>query len=176
MDDGDVTACDMSLAACGESIDMVHWRSRVRYVTQYKVDIPGTPRDFIHTATSLKAYSKSDTPTENEMIEQTLLYLDDWGMGEENTYSTMQYQQQHHHQYLDKEWKALSGGECQRTLLAIALASRAIVLLLDESTSGLDHETERRVEESIVEYVKTKGAVVLWVTHSDDISDRLLSV
>jgi putative ABC transport system ATP-binding protein len=60
-------------------------------------------------------------------------------------------------------------------LLAITMASRAKVLLLDEATSGLDNETERLVEESIVEYAKKNGVAVLWVTHSDDIVERLLS-
>lgn len=31
---------------------------------------------------------------------------------------------------IDKEWKILSGGECQRMILAIALASRPQILLV----------------------------------------------
>ncbi len=52
MDDGDVTVNEISLADCFHSTDhhghnpncynMTNWRQRVRYVTQYKVDIPGT--------------------------------------------------------------------------------------------------------------------------------------
>ena len=60
-------------------------------------------------------------------------------------------------------------------LLAIAMASHAKVLLLDEATTGLDNETEKLVEESIVEYAKKNGAAVVWVTHNDDIVERLLS-
>ena len=78
--------------------------------------------------------------------------------------------------FLDNEWKTLSGGESQRTLLAVALASRPQILLLDEATSGLDAEMERRVENSVVEYVKTREAAVLWVTHSEDIAERLLGL
>ena len=37
-DDGDVTLDGMSLSDC----EMTRWRSMVRYVTQYKVDIPGS--------------------------------------------------------------------------------------------------------------------------------------
>jgi ABC-type multidrug transport system fused ATPase/permease subunit len=38
MDEGNVTADGLSLSNC----EMTHWRSMVRYVTQYKVDIPGS--------------------------------------------------------------------------------------------------------------------------------------
>jgi ABC-type multidrug transport system fused ATPase/permease subunit len=38
MDEGSVTADGLSLSNC----EMTHWRSVVRYVTQYKVDIPGS--------------------------------------------------------------------------------------------------------------------------------------
>ena len=101
-----------------------------------------------------------------DMIYQTISYIEQWGM-----------KSQHEHggdHHIDKEWKVLSGGECQRMLLAIALASRCRVLLLDEATSGLDGESERKVEESVLEYVKTWDAAVLWVTHSDEIAERLL--
>jgi ABC-type iron transport system FetAB ATPase subunit len=86
-----------------------------------------------------------------------------------------EYGDDHGHQHpLDREWKTLSGGESQRMILAIAMASRGRILLLDEATSGLDNEIQKRVEESVVDYVKTNGAAVLWVTHSEDIAERLL--
>jgi len=46
----------------------------------------------------------------------------------------------------------------------------------DEATSGLDDVTQRIVEKSVVEYVKMNDAAVLWVTHSEDIVERLLSI
>lgn len=42
--------------------------------------------------------------------------------------------------------------------------------------SGLDIKTEKIVEKSIIEYTKEKGAVVLWVTHDEDVAERLLSI
>ncbi len=97
-------------------------------------------------------------------------YLEQWGLVSRTSNSD-----DDRHPYLDSEWKNLSGGECQRVLLAISLSSLPQVLLLDEATSGLDLESELRVEKSVVEYVRTYGAVVLWVTHSEDIAERLLS-
>jgi len=58
-------------------------------------------------------------------------------------------------------------------ILAIAMASRPQILLLDEATAGLDNETEKRVEISVVDYVRQRGACALWVTHSEDIAERL---
>jgi len=205
MDHGDILASGMSLAKCsgrddGRMVDnnvhysMVQWRTAVRYVTQYKVDIAGTPRDFILRVSSFSSYTMPQregggrkvffgTPSGDEMISETLLYLNQWGsIGEElhrdtghHGYSDHQGDDDDHHPYLDKEWKHLSGGESQRTLLAIAMASRPMVLLLDEATSGLDAKTEKCVEKSIVEYAKKYQAAILWVTHSEDITERLLS-
>jgi ABC-type multidrug transport system ATPase subunit len=174
MDNGDVFFSGMSLHGCSNNRDgfghnMVQWRTNVRYVTQYKVDLPGTPRDFVSRVASFYSHSKFDSPPENEMISQTSSYLQSWGMGES------EYGDDHGHQHpLDREWKTLSGGESQRMILAIAMASRGRILLLDEATSGLDNEIQKRVEESVVDYVKTNGAAVLWVTHSEDIAERLL--
>jgi ABC-type iron transport system FetAB ATPase subunit len=179
MDDGDVINSTISIKSCS----MIEWRMNVRYVTQYKVDLPGTPRDFIYRIASLQSHSKYNGPTEEIMITQTLAYLQCWGM--EGSSSSSEYlnkadnnnngdhQQQHP---LEREWKTLSGGESQRMLLAIAMASGGKVLLLDEATSGLDDATQRIVEESVVGYVKMYDAAVLWVTHAEDIVERLLSI
>lgn len=205
IDKGDITADGMSLSNC----DMTRWRRMVRYVTQYKVDIPGSewhsfscivqlplgvflifslaPRDFIIRLSKFQSFAKDreedgtirssqgiddtiaqtiSSPMAADMIRQTISYIEQWGMKSENKHGG--------DYHVDKEWKVLSGGECQRMLLAIALASRCRVLLLDEATSGLDGESQRKVEESVLEYVKTWDAAVLWVTHSDEIAERLL--
>ena len=108
-------------------------------------------------------------------------YLQQWGMGANDSPHKQSDDHDHdhdhvHHPYLDYEWKNLSGGESQRTILAMAMASRPQILLLDEATAGLDSKMELRVEESVVEYAKTWGAAVLWVTHSEDITERLLKL
>jgi hypothetical protein len=38
--------------------------------------------------------------------------------------------------------------------------------LLDQGSSGLDNETQTRLENSVVYYVKMNGAAVLWVVHN----------
>jgi ATP-binding cassette subfamily B protein RaxB len=58
---------------------------------------------------------------------------------------------------------SLSKGQAQRVLLARALYRKPKLLLLDEVTSGLDAELERRVVESIA----TLDATRVVITHSD---------
>lgn len=134
--------------------DMTLWRQRVRYVTQYKVDIPGKPLNFIRRVASLKSFrSSSDAPTFNEMIEMTQELSQSWGLDRA---------------CLDKEWAVLSGGEAQRIIVAIALASRPEVLLLDESTSALDLDAKTRVENSIETFASRYGMTVLLITHDQE--------
>ena len=47
--------------------------------------------------------------------------------------------------------------------------------LLDKGTSGLDNETQKRLENSVVYYVKMNGVAVLWAVHNEDIAERLLA-
>ena len=47
--------------------------------------------------------------------------------------------------------------------------------LLDKGTSGLDNETQKRLENSVVYYVKINDVAILWVMHNKDIAEQLLS-
>ena len=57
----------------------------------------------------------------------------------------------------------LSEGQSQRLAIARALLREAPVLLLDEASSALDPDTERRVLESILAY--RPGQTVILTTH-----------
>ncbi len=53
----------------------------------------------------------------------------------------------------------LSGGMCQRVVIALALACNPQLLIADEPTTGLDVTTQKAVMDLIVELTKTPGHV-----------------
>ncbi len=69
-------------------------------------------------------------------------------------------------------WRRLSGGEQQRTLLALALLGRPRVLVLDEPTSSVDPEG-RQVIRDIINAEKQRGCALLITTHELDEAERL---
>jgi ABC-type iron transport system FetAB ATPase subunit len=138
---------------------LTHWRRQVRYVCQTKVDIPGTPLEFLRKVTNLASWkSNKEMPCYDDMWTETTQLMMHWGL---DTFA------------LQAEWKHLSGGEAQRCYLAMAVASRPAVLLLDESTSALDMESKTSVEGSLVRLAAERGIVILWITHDPDLMERL---
>jgi ATP-binding cassette subfamily C protein len=61
----------------------------------------------------------------------------------------------------------ISGGQRQRIALARALLHRPAILILDEATAGLDHETEAGICQRIREMVDKDGLTVISVSHGD---------
>ena len=61
-------------------------------------------------------------------------------------------------------WRRLSGGEQQRTLLALALLGRPRVLVLDEPTTAVDPEG-RQVIRSLIRSERDRGCALLITTH-----------
>jgi ABC-2 type transport system ATP-binding protein len=74
-------------------------------------------------------------------------------------------------------WRRLSGGEQQRTLLALALLGRPRVLVLDEPTTAVDPEG-RQVIRDIIRSERERGCALLITTHelveAERMADRLV--
>ncbi|MDX2203011.1 MAG: ABC transporter ATP-binding protein [Hyphomicrobiaceae bacterium] len=59
----------------------------------------------------------------------------------------------------------MSGGMCQRVVIALALACRPQLLIADEPTTGLDVTTQKTVMELIVELTRERGMSTILITH-----------
>src|SRR5246127_10788 len=59
----------------------------------------------------------------------------------------------------------LSGGMCQRVVIALALACNPRLLIADEPTTGLDVTTQKTVMELIVELTRARGMSTILITH-----------
>ncbi|MEE1620922.1 ABC transporter ATP-binding protein [Zafaria sp. J156] len=69
-------------------------------------------------------------------------------------------------------FEKLSGGQQQRLSIALALAGRPRVVILDELTTGLDPRARRQVW-AAVEAMRDEGTTILLVSHAMDEVQRL---
>jgi len=83
-------------------------------------------------------------------------------------------------EYRDRPVGALSGGESQRAWIAMALAQRPKILLLDEPTTYLDISHQHEVLELVRELNREMGMTVVMVLHdlnqASYYSDRIIVV
>ena len=59
----------------------------------------------------------------------------------------------------------LSGGMCQRVVIALALACRPQLLIADEPTTGLDVTTQKAVMDLIIELTRARDMSTILITH-----------
>lgn len=73
----------------------------------------------------------------------------------------------------DRKPEEMSGGEQQRTAIAVALANSPRVLLADEPTGELDDATSAEVLEALRSASERLGVTVLIVTHDPAVSEHV---
>ena len=71
----------------------------------------------------------------------------------------------------------LSGGMNQRVLMAVAFCCFPLLLIADEPTTGLDHELQNSLLETIIDLKHDRGISMLFVTHDlkavENICDKI---
>ena len=67
----------------------------------------------------------------------------------------------------------LSGGERERVAVARALLLNPTLVLADEPTGNLDQENAERIGELLLEVPKEQNAILVVVTHSNDLAKKL---
>jgi putative ABC transport system ATP-binding protein len=120
-------------------------RRRVGLVTQAPVMLPGDVRANL-------AYGLDDPPP-----GELAAALDATGLGAS---------------FLDRDARALSGGEAARVAIARALTRDPGALLLDEPTAALDREAAMPVE-ALVRDLAGRGLAILIVTHDEAQAERV---
>ena len=126
-------------------------RSRIGLVTQEPFIFPGTVRDNIAMG---NAHASLDEIVAAAKLANAHEFITRLPQG----YDTL----------LDERGGNLSGGQKQRICLARAFLKDAEILLLDESTSAVDAESEALIRQSVDEYASRK--TVLVVSHTEGLS------
>ncbi|OKP96658.1 ABC transporter ATP-binding protein [Paenibacillus sp. P46E] len=75
----------------------------------------------------------------------------------------------------DRYPSQLSGGQCQRVVIALALACKPGILLCDEPTTALDVTVQRQIIDTITDLQHELGFAMVFVTHNLAIAANLCS-
>lgn len=75
----------------------------------------------------------------------------------------------------DRYPRELSGGQCQRVVIAMALAREPNILLCDEPTTALDVTVQKQILDTISSLQKELGFAMVFVTHNLAVAAEMCS-
>lgn len=99
-------------------------------------------------------YGNPNASQEDVKIAASLVQIDKFILGLNKGYYTL----------VGENGVKLSGGQCQRIIMARALLKKPEILILDEATSALDNDMEKVILKSIMR--KTKIRTMIMVSHN----------
>eukprot|EP00438_Fugacium_kawagutii_P009903 Skav216396 [mRNA] locus=scaffold457:222677:231021:+ [translate_table: standard] len=126
-----------------------YFERQVLYLHQIKAPLPGTPAAFVQAVEKLQANAGRPALHVQPLLQSIGL--------EESM--------------LDRPWSELSGGENQRMMLAIAIATSPACLVLDEPTSALDEASKLLVEDVLKK--RGKDSCIIMATHDAKQAERV---
>jgi ATP-binding cassette subfamily B protein len=112
--------------------------------------VPQTPQIFSGTVRDNITYGKPDATPSEIMAAAKMAEMHDFILEMPVQYETL----------VGERGTTLSGGQRQRLSLARALLTDPEVLLLDDCTSALDANTERRIQETLARNLRGKTAII----------------
>jgi len=137
------------------------WRVRVAYLGAARVNFEGSPRDLFKIFSKLSAQTKWKKSRGKEEKERKMSY--------DVTLEELISEFRLAPEILDAEWHRLSSGEYQRVALALTVALKPDVLLLDEPTAQLDDASTDIVEKTLT----SLPIPILWITHNQGQAQRV---
>lgn len=145
----------------GQDIRLVTLESLRRQVTVVHQDVylfPDTIRNNI-------AYARPNASMDEVIWAAKLAHIHDFIVGLPKGYDTE----------IGERGVTLSGGQRQRLALARALLADPKIVVLDDTTSEVDAETERAIYEALTKYLKGKTLIVITQRPSTmAIADRVI--
>ena len=137
----------------GENIDYSVWRRQIGLVKQKTFLKNGK---IINLILGENLDSEIKRSIKKAKYFAKLACIDDFIEGLPNGYL----------QYIDEDGKSLSGGQMQRIAIANALSLNPALLILDESTSGVDKETESKIFKNLFDL---NQITIITISHSKNI-------
>lgn len=122
---------------------------RIGYVPQhlyYDRQMPLTVRDLLASAMDRRPVWTGVSKKARLKVQETLMLAQAEGL-------------------MNKRLGALSGGELQRVLLAMALSPTPDLLILDEPISGVDHNGQAQFLDTVNQLRQDKHMAILMVSH-----------
>ncbi|PXF43840.1 Sulfate/thiosulfate import ATP-binding protein CysA [Gracilariopsis chorda] len=130
-----------------QQLGFCEWRRHITYVPQHRVSFKGTPMELFKRSLGLRSRRNVSKSTETQRLGEYLTICKSMGLNQDSIQS--------------QQWVELSGGQAQRAIIALCIAIRPDVLLLDEPSSSCDQSSTLLVEQAI----KDSGIAAIWVSH-----------